>query len=107
MKKFLIAVALGITTLVATAPAEAQVNQRQWRQQERIHNGYRNGSLNRREAFRLEQQQRRINRYEARSRWSGGHLDRYERVRLHRMQNRASRNIYNQRHDYQRRYRHW
>jgi hypothetical protein len=54
-----------------------------------------------REAWRLERQQAYIARYEARSRRDGPGLTGRERYRLERMQDRASRNIYRQRHDRQ------
>ena len=105
MKTLILAAAalIGSTTAIAAAPAAAQVNQRQWNQQQRIYHGARSGRLTSREYYRLQRQQRRIARYEARSRWDGGGLSRHERVRLSRMQNRANRNIYRQKHDWQRR----
>ena len=84
---------------LAAQPAEARINQRQGHQQHRIWSGVRAGQLNAREAVRLERQQARIARYEARGRADGPGLTRTERLRLERMQDRASRNIYRQRHD--------
>lgn len=94
---------IAVAALAAAGPAGAQVNHRQWNQQGRIWQGYRSGELTGREARRLEGQQRRIARYEARSRWDGGGLSSGERARLARMQNRASGNIYRQKHDWQER----
>lgn len=106
---FIAAAALGATFVTAIpTTAQAQVNHRQWEQQRRIHQGARNGELTRREYYRLQRQQGRIARYEARSRWDGGGLSRYERARLDRMQDRANRNIRWQKHDRQdRRYHRW
>jgi len=92
---------LGIGALAAAMPAEARINQRQDRQQHRIHRGIGNGELTARETYRLGRQQYRIARYEARSRADGGGLGWRERYRLERMQDRASRNIYRQKHDRQ------
>ncbi len=93
------AAALGLMALTAAAPAEARINQRQYRQQNRIYNGIRSGELNRREAARLEGREARIARYEARSRADGGGLSGRERYRIERMQDRTSRAIYRQKHD--------
>lgn len=100
MKKLLIALVAAATTATAL-PATAQVNARQWRQQERIADGYYDRQITPREYRRLQQQQRRIARYEHRSRWDGRGLSYRERARLERMQDRASRNIYRQRRDWQ------
>lgn len=99
--KFLLAATLGLVALAAAMPAEARINQRQGNQQHRIYNGIRSGELTPRETWRLERQQGRIARYEARSRADGPGLTYRERYRLERMQDRASRNIYRQRHDRQ------
>jgi hypothetical protein len=74
------------------------VNRREYREQRRIHQGIRNGELTRREAGRLRAEQFRIRAYEARAR-SNGSLSRRERYRLDQMMDRASRDIYRQKHD--------
>lgn len=78
------------------------IDRRQNRQQVRIYNGVRRGSLNRREAYRLQRQQYRIYRTEQRYRRSGGGLSWRERYLLQRRLNRSSRSIYRQNHDRQR-----
>jgi hypothetical protein len=101
-----ISCAAAACALMASAlamPAEAGVNQRQNRQQHRIANGIKKGSVTPQEAIRLEKQQARISRYEARSRADGGGLDRRENRRLDTMQDRASKSIRRQKHDRQRR----
>jgi hypothetical protein len=103
MKKLILAAVAAAAAFVASAPAQAQVNHREWRQHERIERGYHRGDINPREYRRLRHQQARIDRYENRSRWNDGRLSWRERNRLNRMQNRASRNIYRERHDRQRR----
>jgi hypothetical protein len=99
----LAAIACSVGVLTAAIPAEARINQRQNHQQQRIADGIARGSLTAHEAVRLEKQQAHIARYEARNRADGGGLDRHERVRIERMQDRASHNIFRQKHDAQRR----
>lgn len=64
----------------------------------RIANGTRDGSLTRGEANRLDHNQNRIDRYEARAR-SDGQVTPYERGRINQMQNDQSRSIYQARHN--------
>jgi hypothetical protein len=96
---FLIA---GLSTTAIAAPAEARINQRQTHQQHRISQGINSGSLTAREVNRLQRQQGHIAAYEARSRADGPGMTNAERLRLENMQDRASRNIYHQKHDRQR-----
>lgn len=100
MKMTLSALAAAMVMMVTSMPADAQVNHRQWRQDQRIERGYSNGRLTPREARRLDAQQRRIDRYEYRSRRDRGGLSRYERARIDRKQDRASRNIWRKKHNY-------
>lgn len=101
-KFILAAIAASLTTVAVAAPAEARINQRQAKQQQRIDTGIANGSLNAREVNRLQRQQGHISAYEARSRADGNGLTRAERLRIEAMQDRASANIYRQKHDAQR-----
>lgn len=102
IRNFIAAILIaGTASIAIAAPAEARINERQGRQQHRIHNGVASGQLTPREAYRLERQQAHIARYEARSRADGPGLTRHERYRLEQMQDRASRNIRHQRHDRQ------
>lgn len=100
---FALAVGFAATTVIASAnQAEAKgwgVNARENRQQNRIYNGVANGSLTQREAARMEKQQQKLARREARMRQSGNGLSRNERAKLEREENRTSQNIYNQKHD--------
>lgn len=100
-KLTLAALACTLGALAAAAPASAGIDKRQARQQERIIKGTSNGSLTQRESARLESQQSRIARYEARSRADGGGLSRRERANIARMQNKANRTVYRQKHDAQ------
>jgi hypothetical protein len=95
------ALACSIAALAAALPAQARINQRQQHQQVRIANGLSKGSLTAHEAVRVERQQARIARYEARNRADGGGLNFNERARIETMQDRASRTIYHQKHDAQ------
>ncbi|HZQ91641.1 MAG TPA: hypothetical protein VFA60_07620 [Terriglobales bacterium] len=75
------------------------INQRQRRQQDRIAQGIRNGSLSASEAARLERQEAGFARIEARDRRSGDGLSLREREQLYRDQNRLSREIRHEEHD--------
>ena len=91
--------ALGITVSAQRTP---RVDRREHRQQRRIHQGVKSGSLTRREAARMQAQQARTRRLEARAK-SDGKVTARERVRLQRRENRTSRRIYRQQHDNQKR----
>jgi hypothetical protein len=97
--KTIIITLAAIGTLSAAMPAEARVNQRQDRQQTRIVKGIHNDSLTVRETKALAKQQASIRKYERRSRADGNGLSLVERARLEQRQDRASRNIYRQKHD--------
>ena len=99
--KLFCAALIGLTALTAAAPAEARINQRQYRQQQRIANGVNSGQLNARETNRLDRREDHITNYEARARASGDGLNGRERYRIERMQDRTSRAIYRQKHDAQ------
>jgi hypothetical protein len=96
------AIMFGVTAFAA-APVDARINQRQDRQASRIATGINSGQLTALEGVRLERQQVKIARYEARSRADGGGLSLAERARIETLQDRASRSIKNQRRDAQHR----
>lgn len=77
------------------------INSRQDRQDQRIRQGVGSGELTRRETRRLAAQEARIRVDEAYARRSGGEFTAGERARIQRELNRASRNIYRQKHDTQ------
>ncbi len=79
------------------------VNNRQVRQEKRIEQGVRSGQLTRKEAFHLQQSQRRIDRYEKIAR-ADGRINPQEARKLDRMQDRQNKVIYNQKHDKQERH---
>lgn len=90
---------LGLTGFAQKTPV---LDNREKRQQRRIKHGVRSGTLTRREARRMERQQARTHRMEARAK-SDGTVTRRERIRLQRRSNRTSRHIYRQKHDNQNR----
>jgi len=97
--KLFAAAVIGLATVATAMPADARINGRQQRQQQRIFNGVQSGALNGRETYRLERREGRIASYEARSRADGGGLSWKERYRIEKMQDRTSRAIYRQKHD--------
>lgn len=94
-----IAALLTIGAIAGTAGAQT-VDQRHNDQQRRIDHGLRSGSMTPGEARRVEGQQRSIGRQEARMRdRNGGHLNGYDRAVLQHREDRASRHIYNAKHN--------
>lgn len=86
-------------TFAVSTTAEARINQRQDRQQQRIAKGVDNGDLSARETVGLAAQQASIRAYERRSRADGNGLTPLERARIEQRQDRASKTIYRQKHD--------
>jgi hypothetical protein len=81
-----------------------EVGKRAENEQDRIANGVANGSLTAGEAARLENQQKNLHNEVAADRAAnGGKLTPEERRQVNRQQNRASHNIYRQKHDAQHR----
>ena len=91
---------VALPAIAAAGTRDPGVNQRQHNQQERIEQGVKSGELTRGETRRLQGEQRQI-RHEERQYKSDGVLTRDERKDLHQDQNRASRDIYRQKHDAQ------
>ena len=85
----------------ASAQSMSSFDQREAAQQDRIDAGRRDGSLTRSEAYRLEQGEQRINRYEARAR-ADGVVTPGERQRLDGMLDREGHQINRERNDGQR-----
>ena len=105
MSKFgFIAAAGSLVALSAVfaGPASAydNVNQRQYRQDYRIEQGRRDGSITWMEGLKLRAEQRRIAQAEARFR-SDGYLSPYERRTLSELQHQSSKHIQHERHDNQ------
>jgi hypothetical protein len=99
-------IAAGASAASAYHPSANGIDRRQWSQEQRIERGLRDGSLTRREYWRLKQEQGRIRDLENWAR-RDGHLTPYERYQLRRAQRDASRHIYRDRHDGQFRGRRW
>ena len=76
--------------------------QRNIRQEQRVENGIRNGSLTNREVAKLERGQARVARQEARA-GADGHVGAAEQARVQRTENRQSKRIYKEKHDAQNR----
>ena len=82
------------------AVAGNSINDRQHKQATRIVHGVANGELTAKETLELSKQQARIAKTEAKFK-SDGKFTKRERAIVHKKQNRASRNIYRQKHDNQ------
>ncbi len=101
MKRHLLAALIA----AAFAPAFAQTGapgytQRDVNQEKRIEQGLQSGQLTTREAARLQAEQARIDRMEANA-LRDGQLTAAERARINAAQNKASADIYRQKHDAQ------
>lgn len=93
----------GLIAGTAAAADAGTINRREHRQVRRIIHGVRSGALTGRETARLIAEQARIRVVEHRLRRSGAGLTPQEYRRLQRALTRASRHIYRQTHDRQRR----
>jgi hypothetical protein len=80
--------------------AQANTVQRDANQQQRIEQGLQSGSLTTREAARLEKEETKVEKDQARA-MRDGNLSPAEKARLQREQNAVSRDIYRQKHDAQ------
>src|SRR3954447_7758889 len=94
-----VAAAVGLG-FCGAAFAQAGTVQRDVNQQQRIEQGLRSGQLTTREASRLENEEARIERDQARA-MKDGKLSPAEKARLEREQNAVSRDIYREKHDAQ------
>ena len=102
LKLATVAMSLFIAGSALAQPATPVVTERQDNQKARIHQGVKSGELTRHEAAKLRAEQRRI-RAEKRMAKADGVVTPAERAKLRRDQNRASRDIYRQKHDEQKR----
>lgn len=81
-------------------PRVNQVNRRETRQQKRIAQGVKNGSLNPKETANLEKREASVERQEQRDMAKhNGHLTKAEQRQLNRRQNRISKSIYKDKHN--------
>jgi hypothetical protein len=84
----------------STAPDKPTIQQRKENQQDRIAQGVKSGQLTPGETAKLERQQKSINKEERHMRKADdGHLTAADRKALNRRQNRASKNIYDKKHN--------
>lgn len=104
MKKFfvMILILIFISGNAYAQTATPRVQRRQVNQQQRIKEGVRSGELTRREAVRMEARQARI-QHDKKVAKSDGVVTPEERAKLNREQNAASRRIYREKHDAQKR----
>lgn len=99
MQRTLIALALSAAfSISAHAQTAASGTQRDANQQERIEQGLQSGQLSTREAGKLERDQQRIDRTEARD-MRDGSLSQQEKTQIQHEQNQASRDIYSEKHN--------
>lgn len=101
-QKIVVILTLAIAFLLTQAAEAGRVNKRQGNQRARIHQGVKSGELTKREAHKLRQQQRSIHRQEKRAKSDGVVTDQ-EAKRLENRQDRASKAIYKNKHDDQKR----
>ena len=103
MKTILAAALAAAFALPAAAQTTStpRIDKRQELQERRIDQGVQSGSLNEREAARLERGQARVQKMEDKAA-ADGRVTAKERVRIEKAQDRQSRRIYREKHDRQR-----
>ncbi len=94
--------ALSLSAALSTAASADEIDRRQSYQQQRIQQGLRSGEITRFEAARLQAEQARIAQMERRAE-ADGRVDRREAAAIRNAQNEASRHIYQESHDSQKR----
>lgn len=80
--------------------AQGTINQRERRQQARIAEGAKSGELTRKEARKLKKSQAKIHAAEARAK-ADGEFTAKERAKIQKRQDKASQQIYKEKHDKQ------
>jgi hypothetical protein len=98
MKKLIWSFAFLLGAVAIASAHTPVIDKREHRQQVRIREGLKSGELTRREFVRLESEQSLIRFAEAKAK-SDGSVTCRERSKLNRMLDRASRDIYRQKHD--------
>ena len=94
----LVLIAAGAGAANAYGTSTRDIDAAQASEAARIRAGVRDGSLTRREAAGLQNEQRRIEQMESRAK-ADGHISRAEHDQIRRAQESASRHIYQERHD--------
>ncbi len=97
----LLAVSGAVFAQNAPAPSASTVDQRQANQEKRIDQGVASGSLNPKEANRLERGQQRVDNMEQRALANDGQVGTKEAKAINKAQNVQSKRIYRQKHDRQ------
>lgn len=92
------AVMTSFAAMAFADPATPRVDQRQWNQRARIHQGVANGQITPAERARLNAGQRHVHRMERRAKRDGV-VTRGERYRINRAQNHQSRMIWRKKHN--------
>ena len=95
-----LAAALLFTAALPALAQNRQIDERQYRQDQRVERGFYRGDLTRREVQRIEQEQRRIDRMQ-RQAMADGRMSRRERQNIQVAQNRLNAMIRHERHDRQ------
>jgi hypothetical protein len=100
MKRLISAAVCATAIFLPTIASAGEVYNREVHQQQRIHNGVRQGTINKREFRHLEGREAALNaarRHDLRT--NNGHLTTQERRQLNHRENRISRSIYRDRHN--------
>jgi len=98
-KLVILTVMMMISLFISVDMAQAgRAGNRQIKQQKRIHQGVKSGELTRKEAIRLEREQRHIKKTKQEA-LKDDKVTSKERLRLERQQNRANRHIYRLKHN--------
>lgn len=107
--KFLTALMFVVPLFVVAQSVQAEdstatpgIDKRQANQEKRIQQGVDSGSLNKREAARLERGEKRIEKMEEKAK-ADGKVTPQERARLQHAENQQSKRIYKEKHDAQHR----
>jgi hypothetical protein len=100
MKRFFYATLCAIAVFLPAVASAGEVHNREVNQQRRIHNGVRQGKINKREYRHIERREAAINRTRRRDlRAHHGHLTPQEQRNLNHRLNNTSRTIYRDRHN--------
>jgi hypothetical protein len=99
MKKLVYAALCAAALLLPTVASAGPIVHRQVRQEQRIYQGVKNGSLTGKEYRNLQRREQSIAAQRYRDVHDGGGLNRYERQRLNNRLNNVSQAIYRDKHD--------
>ncbi|OFZ17679.1 MAG: hypothetical protein A2Z20_00510 [Bdellovibrionales bacterium RBG_16_40_8] len=95
--------AFSVTQFIASeaqaGPRNKKIMYREGKQRARIHQGVRSGELTKDEAKGLRQEQRKIHKMRKEARKDDGHIDKQEMKEIRHEQNEASKEIYQEKHD--------